>query len=260
MHLADNVAIVTGPAKGMGPAITRALAEAGAHIVMVGRDVAAMRALAPELEAMGRRVLVCRGDISEEADMAAMAAATAEAFDGRADILVNVAGVRGTLDKTGWEMAAGEFDSVIAANLRGSFLPARAVLPMMVARKRGKIVNIGGTFGMKGRANRVAYSASKWGLRGLTRSLALEAGVHNINVNCVCPGVVIGPRFERTMAERMQLRGLSRAEIEAELTAEIALRRFVTDADIAAAVMFLVSEGARNITGQELVVDGGFVV
>jgi NAD(P)-dependent dehydrogenase (short-subunit alcohol dehydrogenase family) len=260
MDLAGNVAVVTGPAKGMGPAITRALAQAGADIVMVGRDVAAMRSFAPEIEAMGRRVLIQRGDIADAADMAAMGAAVAEAFDGRLDILVNVAGVRGTLDKTGWEMTPGEFDEVIAANLRGSWLPARAVLPLMVARRRGKIVNIGGTFGMKGRPLRVAYSSSKWALRGLTRSLALEAGPHNINVNCVCPGVVKGPRHERTMAERMALRGVDRATIESELTAEIALRRFVTDADIAAAVMFLVSEGARNITGQELVVDGGFVV
>lgn len=260
MDLADNVAIVTGPAKGMGSAITLALARAGAHLVMVGRDTGVIEALAPEVRALGRRALVLRGDITSEDDMLAMGDAVAREFDGRADILVNVAGVRGTLDKDAWEIPAAEFDRVLAANLRGSFLPARALLPLMIARKRGKIVNIGGTYGMKGKERRAAYSASKWGLRGLTRTMALEAGPHNINVNCVCPGVVIGARFERTMAERMRMRGITREALEAELTADIALRRFVTDADIAAAVMFLVSEGARNITGQELVVDGGFVV
>jgi 3-oxoacyl-[acyl-carrier protein] reductase len=258
--LAGQVAVITGPAKGMGGAITRALAKAGADCVLVGRDVAAMEALLPDLAALGRHATIIQGDVTSVADMDRMAEAAARAFGGRIDILVNVAGVRGPIDKAAWEIDPEEFDEVIGVNLRGTFLPIRAVLPAMVKRRSGKIVNIGGTFGMRGRAKRAAYSASKWGLRGLTRSLALDAGPHNINVNCVCPGVVLGDRFERSTADRMRLTGKPREELLADLASEIALRRFVTDEDIANAVLFLVSEAARNITGQELVVDGGFVV
>ena len=107
---------------------------------------------------------------------------------GRIDILVNVAGGSGPIGKSGVETTPQEFDDIVTLNMNGCFHTMRGVLPTMMAQRYGKIVNVGGTFGMRGRAGRMAYSASKWGLRGITKSFALEVGAYNINVNCVAPG------------------------------------------------------------------------
>ncbi len=119
------------------------------------------------------------------------------AFGGRIDILVNVAGGSGPIGKTGVQTTPEEFDEIVTLNMNGCFHTMRAALPTMIAQRYGKVVNVGGTFGMRGRAGRVAYSASKWGLRGITKSFALEVGQFNINVNCVAPGMVDGPAFPR---------------------------------------------------------------
>jgi len=131
---------------------------------------------------------------------------------------------------------------------------------MMIERRYGKIVNVGGTFGLRGRAGRSAYSASKWGLRGITKSAALEGGPYNVNVNAVCPGMVDGPRFARVCGELAQRRGISVDEARAEHEAEYALRRISTGEDVANAVVFLSSDRSRQITGQDLAVDGGWVI
>ncbi|MBC7156332.1 MAG: SDR family oxidoreductase, partial [Rhodobacteraceae bacterium] len=123
-----------------------------------------------------------------------------------------------------------------------------------------KIVNIGGTFGLRGRAGRVAYSASKWGLRGLTKSFALELGPHNINVNCVCPGMVEGERFDAVCADMAARLGIGVEQARARHAEDYALRRVSTAQDVAEAVLFLASDRARQITGQDLAVDGGWVV
>ncbi len=131
-------------------------------------------------------------------------------YDGRIDILVNVAGGSGPIGKTGVETTPEEFDAIVTLNMNGSFHTMRSVLPTMIAQRYGKIVNVGGTFGMRGRAGRMAYSASKWGLRGITKSFALEVGQYNINVNCVAPGMVDGPRFrDKVCADMAKRLGIS---------------------------------------------------
>ena len=140
------------------------------------------------------------------------------------------------------------------------FFRRNPVLPIMIEQNDGKIVNVGGTFGLKGQALRMAYSASKWGLRGITRSTALEVGPHNVNVNTVCPAMVDGPRFERVCASRAQRLGKAPDEVREDYASQYALRRISLPEDIANAVLFLVSERARQITGQELAVDGGSVI
>ena len=185
--------------------------------------------------------------------------ATKAAFGGRIDILVNIAGGAGPMGKTGAETSPEEFDEIVTLNMNGCFHTIRAVLPTMIAQQYGKVVNVGGTFGMKGRAGRVAYSASKWGLRGMTKSFALEAGEHNINVNCVAPGMVDGPRFRdkvcKTMAEKL---GISEAEAAARHAEEYALKRITVDSDVANACLFMASDVSRQITGADLPVDGGW--
>jgi 3-oxoacyl-[acyl-carrier protein] reductase len=131
----------------------------------------------------------------------------------------------------------------------------------MISQRSGRIVNVGGTFGMRGRAGRLAYSSSKWGLRGLTKSFALEAGPFGINVNCVAPGMVDGPRFrEKVCANLARERGISLDEAMSLHAADYALRRVSTDQDVANACLFLASEAARQITGVDLPVDGGWAM
>ena len=261
LHLEDRVAIITGPAKGMGAAVTLAFAREGCRLVLAGRDTAAIEPVAAEAKSLGREAIVVPCDLTDEGQCDRLASITLEAF-GAIDILVNVAGGSGPIGKTGAETTEEEFDEIIDLNMRGSFNTMRAVLPAMMAARSGRIVNVGGTFGMRGRAGRMAYSASKWGLRGITKSFALEVGQYGIAVNTVAPGMVDGPRFRdkvcRDMARRL---GISEAEAAERHAADYALRRVSTDVDVANACLFLASEkAARQITGVDLPVDGGWAM
>nr|MBP8279026.1 SDR family oxidoreductase [Propionivibrio sp.] len=146
-------------------------------------------------------------------------------------------------------------------NMTGCFNTMRAVMPAMIEQRGGKIVNVGGTFGMRGRAGRMAYSASKWGLRGITKSFALEAGSYGINVNCVAPGMVDGPRFrDKVCANMADKLGISPEEAAVRHAEDYALKRVSTDNDVANACLFLASDVARQITGVDLPVDGGWAL
>ena len=258
LKLTDKVVVITGPAKGMGAAITRAFAEEGCKLSLIGRDTGAIEPIAKELEARGSSVVVIGCDLTDAGQCDATAARTLEAF-GRIDVLVNVAGGSGPMGKTGVETTPEELDDIVTLNMNGCFHTIRSVLPAMIDQRYGKVVNVGGTFGMRGRAGRLAYSASKWGLRGITKSFALEVGQHNINVNCVAPGMVDGPRFRdkvcRTMAEKL---GISETEAAERHAADYALKRITVDDDVANACLFLASDVSRQITGVDLPVDGGW--
>jgi 3-oxoacyl-[acyl-carrier protein] reductase len=254
--LESKIAIVTGPAKGMGRAVTLALARAGAHLALAGRDLAPVQAVADEAKALGRSTLVLRCDVTSPTEVEATVKATMAEF-GRVDILVNVAGGSGPVGPSTWETTPEEFDDIIAINTKGCFLAIRAVLPIMIRQRYGKIVNVGGTFGLRGQAGRMAYSASKWGLRGIVKSAALEAGQHNVNINNVCPGMVIGDRFDRVCAERSKRLGISLDDARKFYENQYALRRISAGEDVAEAVLFLASDRSRQITGIDLPVDGG---
>ena len=260
LQLKDKVTVITGPAKGMGRAVTLAFAQEGAKLVLAGRDIDAIEPVAVEARALGVEVLVVPCDMTDAEQTEALAAAATQRF-GRIDILVNVAGGSGPIGKTGWETTAAEFSDIVELNMTGCFNTMHAVLPGMVERKSGKVVNVGGTFGMRGRAGRTAYSASKWGLRGITKSFALEAGPYGINVNCVAPGMVDGPRFrEKVCANMADKLGISLDEAMTRHAADYALRRVSTDTDIANACLFLASDVSRQITGVDLPVDGGWAM
>ena len=260
LDLKDKVVVITGPAKGMGQAISLAFAEQGAKLVLTGRDTQAIDAVAAKTRAMGVATEVLRCDLTDPNQTEAMAHAAQAAY-GRIDILVNVAGGSGPIGKTGWETSHAEFQEIVELNMTGCFNTMHAVLPGMIAQRYGKVVNVGGTFGMRGRAGRMAYSASKWGLRGITKSFALEAGPHNININCVAPGMVDGPRFrEKVCANMAEKLGISLEEAMTHHAADYALRRVSTDSDIAHACLFLASDVSRQITGIDLPVDGGWAM
>src|SRR5271169_6621439 len=182
LSLRGRVALITGPAKGMGAAVSKAFAAEGCFMALAGRDTGAIELVAKEIRAGGGKAVVVACDVTDAAQCEAAVAAAKAAF-GRLDILVNVAGGSGPIGKTGVETTPAEFRDIVDLNMTGCFNTTRAALPSMMAQRYGKIVNVGGTFGMRGRAGRLGYSASKWGLRGITKSFALEAGPYNINVN-----------------------------------------------------------------------------
>ncbi len=260
LQLKNKVAIVTGPAKGMGAAISLAFAREGVHLALAGRDLAAIGPVAAQVREIGVKVIVVKCDVTINADCERLAREAAALGTG-VDILVNVAGGSGPIGKTGWETTPEEFDQIVELNMKGCFNTMRAVLPGMIAKKSGKIVNVGGTFGMRGRAGRMAYSASKWGLRGITKSFALEAGPHGINVNCVAPGMVDGPRFrDKVCADMARKLDITPAQAAERHAADYALKRITNDTDVANACLFMASEVSRQITGVDLPVDGGWAM
>jgi len=260
LMLTGRVAVITGPAKGMGAAITTAFAAEGARLALLGRDTAAIEPVEAQARAAGREAIIVPCDVTDPSQCEQAAQATKRAY-GRIDILVNVAGGSGPIGKAGAQTTPEEFEDIVSLNMNGCFHTMRAVLPAMMAQRYGKIVNVGGTFGMRGRAGRMAYSASKWGLRGLTKSFALEVGAYNINVNYVAPGMVDGPRFsERVCAEMAARLGITVEEAAKRHAADYALQRISTDVDVANACLFLASDVSRQITGVDLPVDGGWAM
>jgi NAD(P)-dependent dehydrogenase (short-subunit alcohol dehydrogenase family) len=259
--LQDKIAIVTGAARGIGAVVCRYLAADGAHVALAGRDHAALHAGAAELDQAfpGRHSLPVRCDVTDEEQVRAMVAAVVERFGGL-DILVNNAGGTGPIETPAQDYPAGEFRQILDLNVVGTFLPCKHAIPHLIARGGGRIVNIAGTSGLRGYRNRSGYSASKWAVRGLTRTLALELGPHDITVNDVCPNVTHGGRMDKIVAEKARVTGRTPGEVYADFTAQTALGRFVEESDVAEAIRFLVSPGARNITGHDIPVDAGWDV
>ena len=174
--------------------------------------------------------------------------------------LVNVAGGTGPSGATLWEHSLDDVQDIFAVNVMGPFLTMKHILPLMIASGGGSIVNIGGTFGHKGAARASAYAATKWALRGLSKSAALEAGPHGVRINVVSPGAVDGARLDRQFAEAAEREGTTPALVYQRFVANAALGRASQDTDVANAVLFLLSDRAGNVTGQDFVVDGGVIV
>ncbi len=259
-RLENRIAIVTGAAKGMGREICLTLAREGAQLALAARETGPLKDLGAEVEMVGRRALVLPTDVTDEATVRTLVDRTRETFGGRIDILVNAAGVTGPVETPVWDIKTEDWDHVLAVNLKGTFLPTKHVLPTMIAQRYGKIVNISGTSGLRGYKNRAAYSSSKWALRGFTRTVALEVGPYNINVNAVHPGIVGGDRMDRLCREKARQRGWTYEQVYEEYVQEMALRRVTTAQDIADMVCFLASDASKNMTGQSVTVDGGWDV
>ena len=261
LELHGRVAVVTGAAKGMGGPICAALAEEGAAVVLAGRDVEAIENHAARLQDRfpEASTLTVRCDVTDEGETSALAEAALARF-GRIDILVNTAGVIGPIETPAQDVAVDQFRFVLDVNVIGTFLPCKAVIPSMIDAGHGRIVNLAGTSGLRGYRNRIAYSSSKWAVRGLTRTLALELGPHDVTVNTVCPNVTNGARMDRIVAGKAERTGRTFDEVYEDFASQTALGRFVDEADVAEAVRFLVSDRARNVTGHDIVVDAGWDV
>jgi 3-oxoacyl-[acyl-carrier protein] reductase len=244
--LRDKVAIVTGGARGIGGAIATAFANEGADVVIadrLGEDVA--RPVLDAIEAAGRRALLVGTDVSDEASVRAMVD-RAYAF-GEIDVLVNNAGTFGQYFFH--ELAIEEWDRVIGVNLRGVFLCTRMVLPRMLERGRGKVINVASQLGQIGGTEMVHYSASKAGVIGLTKALAREVSTKGIHVNAIAPG----PILTDMMAEETD-------EWAAQKLSELPIGRFGEAHEVAPTAVFLASDESSYYVGQTLCPNGGDVM
>jgi len=258
VKLAGKVAIVTGGGRGLGRAIALRFAAEGAALALAGTGAPHLETTAAEITAHGGRALALVTDVANEAAVAAMVAATVQRF-GRLDILVNNAGIAGPTAPI-VEAPLAEWERTLAINLTGAFLCTRYAIPHLIAAGGGgRIINISSIAGHIGYALRSAYAASKWGLIGLTRSTAIELGSHDVTVNAIAPGSTRGERLASVIRDRAVALGRTPEEIEREFfVGQNALKRMVEPEEIAATALFLVSEEARNITGETITVSAGF--
>lgn len=251
-----NVAIVTGGSKGIGRAIVERLARDGWLVVAAGRDRAALDAVAGGLTDEGRDVVAVPCDVTDDHSVTGLVAACDEVY-GWPDLLVNNAGIPGaTVATTALERS--DWDQVLAVNLTGALLCCQAVLPGMLERGSGHIVNVSSITGKRPLSYRVAYAASKLGLIGLTRSLAEEVGPAGIRVNAISPGPVYGDRIERVLEGQAEARNVSIQQARADFTSSAPLRRFVEAAEVADAVVAL--HALTGVTGVDLNVAAGLVM
>ncbi|HET6712560.1 MAG TPA: SDR family NAD(P)-dependent oxidoreductase [Actinomycetota bacterium] len=243
--LAGKGVLVSGGTSGIGLATARRFLEEGSRVFVTGLQIEEISAALDELRDLGE-VDGVGGDVSREPDVEAIVE-RATTFLGRIDVLVNNAGI--ARKSSFLDTGSDDWDRIIAVNLRGMFLVARAVARLMVADRRGgAIVNMASTNALGGERDFVAYNASKGGVLQLTRTIAVELGGHGIRVNCLCPGFVDTP-LNRELATEREFRDYERSQIP--------LGRRGTADEIAAAYAFLASDDASFVHGAALVVDGG---
>jgi NAD(P)-dependent dehydrogenase (short-subunit alcohol dehydrogenase family) len=242
--------LVTAGASGIGNAIARTLGEAGARVHIC--DIS--RAVLDECLAASPQLSGSLADVAEESDVARLFD-DVEAQLGGLDVLVNNAGIAGP---TGGihEISTADWRRTIEVNLNGQFYCARLAVPMLRKAEEGAIINMASVAGRLGYAYRTPYAATKWGIVGLTQSLAKELGPGGIRVNAILPGVVAGPRIERVIQARAEAIGVNYETMEKEYLGKVSLRRMVSAQDVADMVLFLCSPAGRNISGQSLSVCG----
>ncbi|MGI6127849.1 MAG: 3-oxoacyl-[acyl-carrier-protein] reductase [Planifilum sp.] len=245
--LSGKVAIVTGGSRGIGRAVSIALADAGADVVVVyaGNRQGAEETVT-EIEKRERRGMMIQADVSRADQVDAAVKQVMERF-GRIDILVNNAGI--TRDNLVLRMKEEDWDRVIDTNLKGTFLFSKAVIRPMMKQRSGRIINIGSVVGVSGNPGQANYVAAKAGVIGMTKSMARELASRGITVNAVAPGFI-----------ETDMTAVLGDEVRNQILSQIPLARFGSPEDVASAVRFLASEDAAYITGQTLHVDGGMVM
>jgi len=247
MLLEGKVAIVTGASRGIGRSVAIALAKAGAKVIInYAGNVAAAEEVKNIIEASGGQGELIQADVASDEAVASMIKKTIESF-GRIDILVNNAGI--TRDNLLMRMKEGDWDVVMNTNLKGVFMCTKAVSRVMMKQKYGRIINMTSVVGLTGNAGQSNYAASKAGVIGFTKSMAKELASRNITVNAIAPGFI-----------NTDMTAVLPELVKEELISKIPAGHLGSPEDVAAAVVFLVSDSANYITGQTLNVDGGMVM
>ena len=243
--LTGQVALVTGASRGLGQYFARALAHAGADLILTSRDRDSLQTFAAEIESLGRRVLPLALDVRAQQSIENMAAEAQAAF-GSIHILVNNAGMN--IRKPALDITWSDWNQILDTNLRGAFFVAQAVARGMMANRYGRIVNIGSVTSVFGYAGLAPYGASRGGVRQLTMSLAADWGKYGVTVNCLAPG------WFRTEQNKVLYEDPAWVEY---LVERIPMKRPGEPHDLDGAIVFLASEASRYVTGQTLLVDGG---
>jgi 3-oxoacyl-[acyl-carrier protein] reductase len=243
MNLQGRVAFVTGAAQGIGRAISLALAEVGADIAGGDVNLERMQETAKEIEALGRKAIALKIDVSDPASVKEAVNKVVETWQ-KIDILINNAGI--TKDALALRMKKEDWDRVLSVNLDGTFNCIQAVLPLMVKQRSGRIISIASVVAQAGNPGQANYIASKAGIIGLTKAIASEVGSRGITVNAIAPGFIA-----TAMTENLP------GPVKERMLSMIPLGRMGTDKDIAAGVRFLASDEAGYITGHVLNINGG---
>jgi 3-hydroxybutyrate dehydrogenase len=245
-----RVVLVTGAGRGIGKAAALAFAKAGADVVVCARTAPEIDATCEEVRALGRRALAVECDVADEEQAKNVIAKAIGAF-GRIDVLVNNAGgSSGSVPLVDCDMA--DWDRVIATNLRGTALFTKYVLPSMMARKSGNIINISSTWGRTAGRGKPAYVAAKWGVIGLTQAVALEVATEGIRVNCVVPGYTMTEAIQKNREEHAARQGISYEQSLAEAAAFSPQNRILSSEEVADVIVWLASDMAMSVHGQTI--------
>jgi NAD(P)-dependent dehydrogenase (short-subunit alcohol dehydrogenase family) len=257
MRLKDQVALVTGGGRGIGRSIALALAREGADVAVAARTGAEIAAVQGEVEAVGRRGMACPSDVSDRVDVARLVQEVEGAL-GPITILVNNAGMAASMKTI--DMDDDLWERIIRVNLTGTYLCAKAVLPGMLQRGNGRIINIASVGGKIGLLYSAAYCASKHGVLGFTRALALEVAGTGITVNAICPGFAETAMTEESIRRIVAKTGRSADAARQALEGLSPQKRLIQPEEVATLAVMLASPEAGGIHGQAINVDGGAVM
>ena len=249
-HIKNKIIVITAGASGIGADMAKSLSKAGAAVIIGDKDEIALK----RLEKEGSDILAIQADVSNESDVA-MLFETVKSRFGKIDALINNAGIPGPsvkledIDLKGWEEA-------IKVNLTGTFLCSKSAIQLLKESGGGSIINIGSTSSFMGTPLRSAYTASKWGLIGLTKTWAMEYGKDKIRVNTICPTSVSGERIEGVIGRDAEYRKIDPEKIRQAYLDQTSLKTFIDSEEIVGMVVYLLSPLAKNISGQMMVIDG----
>lgn len=258
MQLQDAVAVVTGAGRAIGREIALRLAAEGARVVLAARSLEAMQQVAEQIRDQGGQALLVPMDLTDPATIDAAASRALEEF-GRVDVLVNNSGVGGP-SRPMWEIEPMEWEETFRVNVTGTYLCCRAFLPTMIEQGSGSILVIGSMTGKRALVNRTPYAASKMALVGMVRTLAAELGPYGLRANVISPGGVEGERLDWVIEQQAAAKSITVEQARAAFTDPSPLRRLITTRDVANAVVFLASDAASAITGEDLNVSAGMVM
>lgn len=253
-RLENKISLVTGAGQGIGKAIAMAFAREGSDVIICDLNLRMAKEAASQIESLGQRSLAVKVDVSNARQVERMKERVSKVFN-HVDILVNNAGISKIVPFV--ETTEELWDKILDVNLKGTFLVCRAFVPQMIERKTGKIINMSSKSGKIANAWFAAYCASKFGVIGLTQSLALDLAPYGINVNAICPGIVFTSHWDDLMKDYAKKRGLKVHQVKDYLTGKIPLGRAQTPEDVAKMAVFLASHDSDYMTGQAINVTCG---